>query len=145
MKKQLSYSLVIIQFYCILYLAQNAANIYHDASTLIPVISGMIILLWAVWEMKKSKLQIFPDVERDATLIKTGPYKLIRHPMYTGVILLCLGLLISNITIGGIFFFIILLIDLVAKLHYEEKLLIKHFAEYTNYRKKTKKLIPYIY
>lgn len=145
MRKQLSYLLVIIQFYCILYLAQNAANIYHDSSTLIPVVLGMIILLWAVWEMKKSKLQIFPDVEKGATLIKTGPYKWIRHPMYTGVILICLGLLLSNITLGGIFFFIVLIIDLLFKLRYEEKLLANHFSDYANYRKKTKKLIPYIY
>ncbi len=145
MKKQLSYLLVIIQFYCILYLAQNAANIYYSFSTLIPVIIGMVILALAVWEMRKSKLQVFPDVEKNATLIKTGPYKMIRHPMYTGVILICLGLLISNITIGGIFFFIILLIDLVIKLHYEERLLLKHFPMYKSYRKKTKKLIPYIY
>ena len=138
MIKLKSYILVIIQFYCILFLAQNASNIYHNISTITPVLGGSAILAWSMWEMKRSKLQIFPDVQRGAVLVKSGPYKYIRHPMYTGVIFISLGLLISNITFLGLFFFIILLIDLAIKFHYEEKLLTQHFAEYKQYQKHTK-------
>lgn len=108
-------------------------------------ILSILIGLWAILVMKASKLNIFPDVLKGASLIEQGPYRLIRHPMYLAVLLFVLSLLLGsfNTTRAAIFF--VLIINLLVKIKYEEKLLQLEFTGYIDYCQRTKKLIPYIY
>ena len=111
----------------------------------------MVILLsaflgtWAIWVMRKSKLNVFPDVLQGAGLIVIGPYRYIRHPMYLAVIGCGAALLIDYFTYFRLMVFIVLIIDLILKIEYEEKLLKAAFDQYVDYRQVTKKLIPFIY
>lgn len=86
-------------------------------------------------------------IQKDHKLITKGPYKQIRHPMYTGLSLILIGLAIALSSVYGILFLIILGIPvLLYRISAEEELLIKEFGqEYLNYMEKTKKLVPYIY
>lgn len=143
--KLYSYFLVFIQFLFISLLA-----VYVNSNNLgfiqyLFIFTGLWIGLWAIFVMRKSKLRITPDVARGATLIKKGPYKYLRHPMYTSVLLVCFGLLLSNFYQTTTTFFILLLTALSFKIKYEEIQLNKNFEEYKKYSKKTKKLIPFIY
>lgn len=108
-------------------------------------ILGLIIGIWALFSMKKSKIRITPDVAKNADLIKTGPYKYIRHPMYSAVLLSSLGMLLSGISISGMVAYMLLIFVLSIKIRYEEKLLSAHFPDYKEYKKMTKKLIPFVY
>jgi protein-S-isoprenylcysteine O-methyltransferase Ste14 len=100
---------------------------------------------WAIYVMRVSKLNIFPDVLKGAELIEQGPYSLIRHPMYLAVLLFVLTLLLESITILRAVIFFVLLADLLIKIKHEEKLMRLKFASYSAYCKRTKKLLPYIY
>lgn len=140
-----SYLLVVIQFICIGMLLVSAPKAPLFSLPNILFLCGTALGLWAVFVMRKSKLQILPDVRKKATLIVEGPYKWIRHPMYTAVLLFCLGLLITDIDSVRTIVFGIILIDLIAKLYYEESLLQKHFSDYNAYKKKTHRLIPLVY
>jgi protein-S-isoprenylcysteine O-methyltransferase Ste14 len=51
----------------------------------------------------------------------------------------------NDISITRLVIYVVLLIDLLFKIQYEEQLLTKHFSEYANYQKQTAKLIPFIY
>jgi len=105
---------------------------------------GLSIGFVAIFEMKKSKLSLFPDVSREAKLITTGIYKYIRHPMYTSVLAVCLGLLLSGVSLLRLGVFLVLLVDICVKIRFEEGLLEKRFAEYKSYKESSKKLVPYI-
>ncbi len=78
-------------------------------------------------------------------LVKTGPYRVVRHPIYTGLLVMCLG---SAIEIGKLR----CLLSLVAvgvgfwiKLKQEERLMLRHFPnEYPAYRKQVKALVPFV-
>ena len=108
-------------------------------------ILGLVTAVWAIFEMQKSKINISPTPRKGAFLVTTGIYKWIRHPMYSSLLLVFIPMLIENSTPLNIGIFLIFIINLILKLEYEEKLLLKSFIEYKDYQKKTSKIIPFIY
>lgn len=103
------------------------------------------LAFWSIYTMQKSKLRIFPEPSIDAILITDGPYRYIRHPMYTSVLLGCLGLVLIHFNAIRSAVFILLLVDLLLKLHWEESLLKRKFDSYRKYCDDTFKLVPFIY
>jgi protein-S-isoprenylcysteine O-methyltransferase Ste14 len=99
---------------------------------------------WAIVSMGMMNTSIIPLVKRNALLITNGPYAVIRHPMYSAVLLALWPLIIDQYSLLRLSVGLILTIDLVVKMLYEESLLLKHFAGYENYMRKTKRLIPFI-
>lgn len=80
-------------------------------------------------------------------LVTNGPYTIIRHPSYSGLLLLFLGLGIhSNHIVGVLSLSLPLFWAVRNRINIEEQAMQAFFGiEYTNYRKETKKLVPYIY
>ena len=140
-----SFILVSVQFICIylLFHLTRAASI--NIFSILLIACGSFIGVWAVYSMRKSTLSIIPEVSQVAILITDGPYHYLRHPMYTSVLLLCLGLLITNMTLLKAVIYVILICDLIVKLQYEESMLMNHFENYKSYAKKTWRIIPYLY
>jgi len=141
--KILSLIQVIIQFGCIIILALMFSQLNLVGTSLI--VLGSIIGVIAIWQMRKSKLSILPDVIKGATLIDSGIYSIIRHPMYLAVILAGIGLAINSNNYVSVLFLVILVIDLLFKSNREEQLLSDEFEQYESYKKRTKKIIPRFY
>ena len=84
-------------------------------------------------------------IQENHELVKNGPYKIIRHPIYSGVLCMMLG---SSVILGSVFCFIwaiFCFFGLYRKSKQEEILLEEEFGEaYKLYRKETKMLIPYV-
>ena len=78
-------------------------------------------------------------------LVKTGPYRFVRHPIYTGLLVMCLG---SAVEIGRLRCFLGLVVVGIGfwiKLQQEERLLLRHFPdEYPKYQKRVKALVPFV-
>jgi len=89
-----------------------------------------------------SQLQI---VEKQK-LVKDGLYKYIRHPLYLGEILRNFGI-VSIFSSGyGILLIVIGTIFLLLRIKPEEEMLVEAFgSDYEDYKRRTKRLIPYIY
>ena len=79
-------------------------------------------------------------------LVKDGLYKHLRHPVYLGEILRNLGI-VSIFSSGiGVLFIMVGTIFLLFRINAEEKMLVEAFgSDYEDYKRKTKRLIPYIY
>ena len=75
-----------------------------------------------------------------------GPYKLIRHPSYTGGLLILIGLGLALQSWGAVLITLLILsLAYGYRIHVEEKLLVTELGdEYIDYMKRTKRLIPYI-
>ena len=87
----------------------------------------------------------FPRPRDGATLVRTGPYRVVRNPVYAGGILMSLG---NTLWWGRPLGFLgtaALLVFFDAKASREERWLERKFAEYPAYRSRTKKLIPGLY
>jgi len=77
-------------------------------------------------------------------LVQGGPYRFVRHPIYTGILLMCLA---PPIQFGRLHHWVgtlIICIGLWIKLKQEEKVMMQHFPEYAEYRKRVKALVPFI-
>jgi protein-S-isoprenylcysteine O-methyltransferase Ste14 len=76
-------------------------------------------------------------------LIRSGPYSLVRHPIYTGLLTAMLGNAIAIDEVRGLVAFAILTLSFVRKLRTEEAFMAQAFGEtYADYSKRTARLIP---
>jgi protein-S-isoprenylcysteine O-methyltransferase Ste14 len=105
---------------------------------------GFALGLWALVTMSVRNLNILPDIHVGSRLVTHGPYRYIRHPMYSALLLVTLALLLDAFSMERVIIWGILAGDLWIKLNYEEQLLIRHFGEYKDYQRQTKRLIPFI-
>ena len=83
------------------------------------------------------------EIKEDHQLRTTGPYRITRHPIYTGLI----GMLLGSMLMGGfgvwVLYFISGLIAVLVKVGSEERLLKGTFGEqYVNYQQRVPRLIP---
>ena len=86
-----------------------------------------------------------PYPKARAPLVQSGPYSLVRHPIYAAVILLAFGWALA---FGGWLTLVyagVLAIFLDIKASREEKWLIEKYPEYPGYRRRVHKLVPFIY
>jgi protein-S-isoprenylcysteine O-methyltransferase Ste14 len=89
------------------------------------VFAGLVIAVWA--------------------LIRAGPYRLVRHPIYSGLLLMILGTAMLAGQLGGFVAFLICFCGCWMKLRQEEVLLTRHLPGYSEYKAQTKALIPFLF
>lgn len=145
MDKPLAYLLVVFQFSAIGWLIKSAYPFNLNLIAFIVCAIGIILGSWSLWVMRVSKIRILPMPDIQAELVTNGPYRLIRHPMYTAVLLFTAGLSIAYFNWYKVAIWSSLLIVLLVKLHWEEKMLMQQFPNYQQYRAKSYKLIPFLY
>jgi protein-S-isoprenylcysteine O-methyltransferase Ste14 len=128
-----------------MYFALSGAAFPQNALVLTLEAISVILGFWAIIAMKLHTLSVLPSVKQGGQLCTSGPYRLLRHPMYTAVLLLLFALLQNDYTEIRLVVFLIVFIDLVFKMNIEERILVAHYSDYKNYMTKTKRIIPFLY
>jgi protein-S-isoprenylcysteine O-methyltransferase Ste14 len=108
-------------------------------------ILGFALLQWAQVTLANSWSDT-PRMMKEQTLITSGPYRTMRHPIYTAFILI-LGstLLISSNWLIGLCWAGMVTLEVFSRIGFEESLMIEFFGEpYREYMKKTGRLLPRI-
>ena len=119
---------------------------FADNSLLLGIeLIGLGLGLWAVLIMRPGYFNIIPDPRSNSVLVRGGPYRLIRHPMYLALLITTLPLVLDHFTTFRLLIWMVLLIDLILKMDYEEKLLLAGLKGYDHYIQISHRLIPYIY
>jgi protein-S-isoprenylcysteine O-methyltransferase Ste14 len=140
-----SFLYVAIQFACIGYLLFSGPLFANNSWLFLLEILGIGLAFWAVVSMSQSKLNVLPDVKNGATLIQSGPYKYVRHPMYSALIVIFLALIVDEFSVVRLLVYLALTVTLVAKQFYEEGLLKKEFGQYKYYQENTWRIIPFVF
>lgn len=108
------------------------------------VIAGLALGIDAVRHIGSS-VSPFPTPPRQAVLITSGSYRLVRHPIYGGVVLAAIGVGLLSWSPGGVAASLALVPFFLAKSSYEERLLSERFDEYEAYVETTpKRLLPWV-
>jgi protein-S-isoprenylcysteine O-methyltransferase Ste14 len=105
---------------------------------------GLGIAIWARLHIGRN-WSPRPAVKEHHELVTTGPYTFVRHPIYTGVILMVLGTALT----GSIFGIVVCIAGaalFISRISIEEKIMLDLFPqEYSAYQTRTKKLIPFVW
>lgn len=142
--KLYSYVLVALQFIIILLLMMRGTSVFFQIIPLCIFISGLALGLYALFYNQPTNINIIPDIKDNAVLITTGAYRYIRHPMYFAVIVMMLGVVLSNFNFMSLFLYILLIVVLFMKAKKEEILWMEKSEEYRDYLQRSKRIIPFI-
>jgi protein-S-isoprenylcysteine O-methyltransferase Ste14 len=111
-------------------------------------LGGLAVAAWAFVVMTAAQRRLFriaPDPTGHSTLVTWGPYRWIRHPMYSAILLVVGPAWIAVPPDWKTIGFAALAAVLVTKLRYEERLLAGHFEGYAEYCRTSSRLVPGVY
>lgn len=135
-------TLTLAQFFAIAFFLNNERIFFGSMSFLL--LLAVVPAIWA-FILQNRFFSIFPMPVSGAKLIQEGPYRYIRHPMYSSVFLFCLVVLAFGLDKFLLFKFFITILIVSYKIVREENYLENEFPEYTLYKKKTKFIIPFLF
>ena len=142
--KSYSYFLVSLQFILIAILLITHGLQTPSNFALLIFLVGCGFGLYTVRHNPLGNFNITPEIKENASLITTGAYRYIRHPMYFSVLVMMLGVVVSKPILLSLFIYVLLVVTLFLKAQKEEMLWMEQSSEYKNYRQKTKRIIPFV-
>lgn len=104
---------------------------------------GLIILLISLTKLGRS-LTANPVPKADGHLVTDGIYTYVRHPIYTGLLLATLATVVQSMSFSKLIIWLALLILLIIKSNFEERLLLAKFSDYEAYQGRTGRFLPRI-
>jgi protein-S-isoprenylcysteine O-methyltransferase Ste14 len=117
-----------------------------DAVGVVICAFGLVV---AIWSRRVLGAEWSQDVElkQGHRLVERGPYRLMRHPIYTGHLLMGLGTAIASGLVIGFVGVASFAVGFWIKLRQEERLLVRGFpgGEYEEYRGRVKALVPFLF
>lgn len=130
------------------FLARFGEQFRVTAATIVGLVFigiGLPVVLVAAGTLRKSYSATLV-IREDHRLVRHGIYGVVRHPVYSGTILVLVGLPLCLSSVFGTAVMLLVIPLFLKRIRIEEKLLIEQFgAEYEAYRSATKKLVPLIY
>ncbi|PRO65588.1 methyltransferase family protein [Alkalicoccus urumqiensis] len=115
--------------------------------------AGLILYIFGIflryWGIRELGSQFTRDVEYtgEDRLVSSGPFRRLRHPLYTGLLSIVAGFALFMSSAAGFLLTLVLFLPLLLnRIRSEEQLLIRSFGEeYRNWLKHRYRLIPFIY
>lgn len=132
----------------------NAAGVFYllfsrqllswSPFALVPQVLALGLAFWARRAFPAGQFSVHPE-PRAPHLIETGPYRWLRHPMYTAVQLVLWSAVLrhpspATLTVGAV-----TLVAVVARIADEEMLLREKIPGYADYAKRTKRFVPFVF
>lgn len=103
--------------------------------------AGLVFMLAAIVALRQV-IQIAPEPRAGGHLVTRGLYKWFRHPIYTGILIVIIGLFLRRPTLMVAIVAVVVAGFLVAKTRFEESLLTARYTDYAAYKGRTWGVIP---
>jgi protein-S-isoprenylcysteine O-methyltransferase Ste14 len=108
------------------------------------IAAGAILAIRGVLDLRPS-LTALPKPRPDGVLIETGTYRLVRHPIYGGIVLAAFGWGLATASWLALILAAVTAAFFTLKSHREEAWLLDHYPGYAAYRARTRRMVPLIY
>ena len=108
------------------------------------MVAGLALALWGGLK-HGSGLQALPYPREGGTALYAGPYRLVRHPIYSGAVCVACGWALWRHGWLTLAYAALLFLLLDAKARREERWLVEKFPSYGDYQRRVRKLIPFLY
>jgi protein-S-isoprenylcysteine O-methyltransferase Ste14 len=104
---------------------------------------GAAFRLWSIATLGRY-FRAVVHIQEDHHVVRSGPYRVLRHPSYTGLLVVTLGLalLLGNYA-STVVFELLVIVGMLYRIHVEERMLLDGLGEdYAAYMRETRRLIP---
>jgi protein-S-isoprenylcysteine O-methyltransferase Ste14 len=105
------------------------------------VLTGIIMMLVTIRHLGRS----FSLVPQARSVVQTGPYRWIKHPLYLAEEIAIFGAVLQYLTPVTLIILVVHIGVQVCRIHYEEDLLRRNCPEYSSYEASRWRLIPFIW
>jgi len=136
---------VFAQFFLLFVIAFPIVNLGFSLIGFALIALAGLISLWTLATNRPGNFNVRPIPKQSGKLITTGPYKYIRHPMYSSLFFGGLGVLLCQFIWWKLIAWVLLIVALTLKAKFEEKSLVAHYSDYAAYRKTNFSFIPFIW
>jgi protein-S-isoprenylcysteine O-methyltransferase Ste14 len=147
MKKLIKYGSIIallISLAGIFYLIKHNTIISKDPIPILIQITSVGLMIWARITFGMLSFHASANTTNGGLIIN-GLYKYLRHPIYASIIYFFLACLIAYPYVETLIAVLAIVLSTYLRLLLEEKSLIETYENYSEYSKKTKRLIPFIF
>jgi protein-S-isoprenylcysteine O-methyltransferase Ste14 len=126
-------------------------GLFYSHSLFVPVpavigvqVFAVMLMLWARVTFGKRSFHAAATPTAGG-LVNTGPYRYLRHPIYTAVLLFVWPGPLARLSPAAIGFAALISIGAIVRMLCEEDLLVRQYPEYVEYARTTKRMIPYVF
>jgi protein-S-isoprenylcysteine O-methyltransferase Ste14 len=134
--------LVALQLAAMVAAVLPAGAAYWHPAGYVPLAAASALGAWTLFHNRPGNFGIFPEPRERARLVTTGPYALVRHPMYLAVLLFAAGFALGWRGLPQLLALALLAAVLHVKASREERLLAQKFPEYRDYAARTARIVP---
>jgi protein-S-isoprenylcysteine O-methyltransferase Ste14 len=107
-------------------------------------IGGLAFCVWARFTLGRNWSGVV-TFKGGHELITRGPYAIVRHPIYTGILIMLIGTIIVLGRVAGIIGLPLVFWSFWIKLRYEEQLMLEKFpGQYAAYQLRVKRIVPFV-
>lgn len=139
----ISKSALLITILAILYLLISK-NLFSLSPFVIACqVLAVALSMWARRSFQARQFSIHAEPS-EGNLLLTGPYRVIRHPMYASAMLLIWSSILGHLSIVNVVTGLVVTGVIIVRVVDEEKLLKARFPDYMEYSRKTKRIIPFV-
>lgn len=119
-------------------------NLFSSSPFVITVqVSAVLLNLWARISFQKGTFRV-TAAPSSAPIIRRGPYRFIRHPMYSAALIFIWAGVASHLSVWTLAIGIPITGLVIVRVIAEERLLRAKYPEYLDYSRSTKPLIPFV-
>jgi protein-S-isoprenylcysteine O-methyltransferase Ste14 len=109
-----------------------------------PQVAALALMIWARTTFGRRSFH-FAANPTEGGLVTTGPYRFIRHPIYTAVCLFVAAGAAAHLSWSTVLLSASVWIGAIARMYCEERLLLGRFREYRQYAATTSRMIPHVF
>jgi protein-S-isoprenylcysteine O-methyltransferase Ste14 len=102
-----------------------------------------LVMMFSAFASIRDAVQIAPEPRPGCKLVTHGIYRTLRHPIYTSILIMVVGLFFRKPTPPVAIASAVVIAFLIVKSRFEEKLLLSRYPEYVAYKSRTWGIVPF--